>query len=357
MIKYIGSKRRLVPTITAAVQALPETRRVIDLFSGSARVGQALKAAGYQVLSNDHNAYAATLARGLVQADAETHAAEAQAQLDRLAALPPRPGWFTETFCERSRFFQPHNGARIDAIREGIAALALEPEREAVLLTALMLAADKVDSTTGVQMAYLKQWAPRAHKTLELKLPPLLPQAAGGKAQATELDAAAAARQLSGDLAYLDPPYNQHKYLGNYHAWESLVRWDQPEVFGVACKRVDCKDRRSAFNSKPGIHAALLDVVEQIDARCLLVSFSDEGFIHLDQMLQLLSGRGRVRVLSQDTPRYVGARIGIFSPGGEKVGAVGHLRNTERLFLVTPRDHVLLENGLHWHDPGDSGLR
>ena len=43
MIKYIGSKRVLVPTIVAAVGALPDVHTVLDVFSGTARVGHALK--------------------------------------------------------------------------------------------------------------------------------------------------------------------------------------------------------------------------------------------------------------------------------------------------------------------------
>jgi len=42
-------------------------------------------------------------------------------------------------------------------------------------LTSLIEAADRVDSTTGVQMAYVKQWAPRSAKPLELRVPELLP--------------------------------------------------------------------------------------------------------------------------------------------------------------------------------------
>ena len=41
---------------------------------------------------------------------------------------------------------------------------------------------------------------------------------------------------------YLDPPYNQHRYFTNYHVWETLVRWDEPEHYGIACKRVDARD-------------------------------------------------------------------------------------------------------------------
>ena len=47
------------------------------------------------------------------------------------------------------------------------------------------------------------------------------------------------------DLMYLDPPYNQHRYFTNYHVWETLVRWDAPEHYGIACKRVDAPRRRA----------------------------------------------------------------------------------------------------------------
>jgi len=335
MIKYIGSKRRLVPTIGALIGQLPQVRSVVDLFSGTSRVGHALKAAGYQVHANDHNTYAAALARCYVQSDAGDHS-DAAALIAALDATPGRAGWFTQTYCHDSRFFQPHNGARIDAIRQAIAARGLPPEREAIALVSLMEAADRVDSTTGVQMAYLKQWARRSHKPLTLRVPALLPRATAGKGSASQLDAADAARQLSGDLAYLDPPYNQHKYVGNYHAWETLVRWDQPEVYGKARKRIDCRQRKSPFNSRPRIRAAMADLIANLDARYLLVSFSDEGFLGRDELVEMLSPRGVVQVVSRATDRYVGARIGVYSPGGDKVGKISHLRNTEHLFLVTP---------------------
>ena len=231
----------------------------------------------------------------------------------------------------RARFFHPRNGARIDAIREAIARGSFEPNLEAVLLTALMEAADRVDSTTGVQMAYLKTWAPRALHELELRMPDVLP----GEGEAFCLDAVEAARALEADVAYLDPPYNQHSYLGNYHVWETLVRWDKPEAYGVACKRVGCKTYRSDFNSRRRIHAALGALVDAVRAPHLVVSFNDEGYVSRAQMEALLSRRGHVEVVEVDFPRYVGARIGIFNPSGIKVGTVGRLRNKERLFIVS----------------------
>jgi adenine-specific DNA-methyltransferase len=339
MIKYLGSKRTLIPAILAVVAGAREsldqpTLSVVDLFSGTSRVGHALKRAGYQVFANDHNRYAATLARCYVAADLDELEREATLLLREFQALPGEPGWFTQTFCEQSRFFQPKNGARVDAIREAIEAKNLPPELEAVVLVALMEAADRVDSTCGLQMAYLKKWAPRAHKDLKLRLPDLLPRAPAGKGEAHQLEALDAAQTLEADVAYLDPPYNQHSYLSNYHVWESLVLWDKPEVYGVACKRVDCRTRKSPFNSKRKFHAALEGVVAAVRAKVLLVSFNNEGYIDREDMEALLSTRGRVTVLSHDYKRYVGAQIGIYNPSGEKVGTPGKKRNLEYLYVV-----------------------
>jgi adenine-specific DNA-methyltransferase len=334
VIKYIGSKRTLLPVVLEAVAAMPDCHTVLDLFSGTSRVGHALKRVGYRVIANDHNTYAATLARCYVAADLEPLERDARRLLAELDALPGRAGWFTQTFCERAHFFQPHNGARIDAIRDAIAAKDLEPELEAVILVALMEAADRVDSTCGLQMAYLKQWAPRAHNQLQLRLPELLPRARAGKGEAHQLDALTAAQQLTADVAYLDPPYNQHSYLSNYHVWESLVLWDRPETYGVACKRVDCRTRKSQFNSKRQFHDALAQLIASLDAKLLLVSFNNEGYVTREQMEALLATRGRVTVLSHDYKRYVGAQIGIYNPSGEKVGEVSHLRNLEYLYVV-----------------------
>ncbi len=334
MIKYLGSKRLLVPAIVDIVRSFSGARSVLDLFSGTSRVGHGLKKAGYRVVSNDHNAYASTLARCYVEADREDVLEDAERLVRELNALPGRAGYFTQTFCVESRFFQPKNGERIDRIREAITERSLAPALEAVLLTSLMEAADRVDSTTGVQMAYLKGWAQRSFNDLELRVPEVLPRAPHGKGLAMEREALDAARAVEVDVAYLDPPYNHHKYLGNYHVWESLVRWDKPEVYGVARKRVDCRDRASVFNSKPRFEAAFSELIAAVRARWIIVSFSDEGYLTREAIERLLSTRGPVRTIERDFKRYVGAQIGIYSPAGEKVGAVSHLRNREFLYIV-----------------------
>jgi adenine-specific DNA-methyltransferase len=201
-----------------------------------------------------------------------------------------------------------------------------------VLLVSLMEAADRVDSTCGLQMAYLKQWSARSHNPLELRVPAML----DGAGRALQQEANQAVRSGSYDLVYLDPPYNQHRYLGNYHVWESLVRWDKPEVYGTAMKRIDCKEYKSDFNSRVRIATALAELVSSIDARYVLVSFSNEGFLQRRDVEDLLRERGEVASIEVDFKRYVGAQIGIYNPSGEKVGKVSHLRNRECLFLVGP---------------------
>lgn len=330
MIKYIGSKRKLVPHILGLVQGLPDVRTVLDLFSGTARVGHALKAAGYEVTANDHNAYAYRLAQCYVQADRERWQQPAEQLVAELNALPGEPGFVTQTYCEDSRYFQPKNGARIDAMRARIAELALPEELESIALVSLMEAADRVDSTVGLQMAYLKKWAPRAFNDIELRVPAMLP----GVGHALQLDAQDASSRGGFDLVYLDPPYNQHKYRNNYHVWETLVRWDAPEVYGVACKRVDCREYVSDFNSKVRIVDALSAVLDRIDSRFVIVSFNNEGYVDADTMRGLLSRDADVCVLHLDHTRYVGAQIGIYSPSGVKTGKVSHLRNKELLFVA-----------------------
>jgi adenine-specific DNA-methyltransferase len=341
------------------VAKIPDAATVLDLFSGTSRVGHALKAAGYRVLANDHNAYAHTLATCYVQADREEVFERAEmliAELNGMIARLPGPAeapdipaaaaaddpieHFVQTYCIQSRYFHPANGRRIAMAREAIArkaAAGLDPELQAVVMVSLLEAADRVDSTTGVQMAYLKSWAPRALTDLRLRMPAILPRSQRGKGQAHALDALDAARALSADIAYIDPPYNQHSYLGNYHVWETLVRWDSPEVYGRACKRIDCRLRRSDYNSRLKIHAALEHLLEAVQARTLIVSFSNEGYITPQQMEMMLARRGQVQVIEFDYKRYIGAQIGIYSPRGEKVGRISHLRNKELLYIVRMR--------------------
>jgi adenine-specific DNA-methyltransferase len=319
VVKYLGSKRLLVPLIEEVVRQLP-VRTACDLFAGTTRVGQGLRRAGLRVHSNDLATYSESLGHAYIAADESLERGRIAALLAHLQELPGEDGYFTETFCVRSRFFQPDNGMRIDAIRDEIERLSLAPVERGVLLTSLLEAADRVDSTCGLQMAYVKRWAPRSFNPLELRMPHAVDGPAG---TVSREDANALAARLGGtDLAYVDPPYNQHSYFSNYHVWETLVRWDRPDHYGVACKR----------EAWPALSA----LIERLPTPWIVLSFSDEGYHAVDDVRALLAEKGHVRAIPVDFKRYVGAQIGIHNPSGERVGEVSHLRNTEWLFVCGP---------------------
>jgi len=341
VIKYLGSKRLLVGVLGDIAEAV-QAQTTLDLFTGTTRVAQELKSRGLHVTAADIASYSAVFSDCYIATDArDVDLGDVQAALDELAALPGVRGYVTETFCEQSRYFQPHNGMRIDAIRDAIERDHPDGPLRPILLTALLDAADRVDSTTGLQMAYLKGWSPRSYDDLTFRLPVLLP----GPGRTVLGDAHETAATLPRvDLAYLDPPYNQHRYFTNYHVWETLVRWDAPDHYGVACKRIDARDEgtKSVFNRKRQMPTALQELIGTVDAEVVVVSYNDESWVDAEAMTGWLRDAGHedVGMLGFDARRYVGARIGIFNGSGKKVGQVKKLRNTELVFVAGPKDKV-----------------
>ncbi|MEX1008386.1 MAG: DNA adenine methylase [Acidimicrobiia bacterium] len=339
MIKYLGSKRRLVPVLDRICEEA-NAHTALDLFTGTTRVAQAFKRRGACVTAVDTARYSEVFAQCYIATDATTVDKDDLADaLAHLQSIPGDAGYFTATFCEQARFFQPFNGARVDAIRDAIARDYANTPLCPILLTSLIEATDRVDSTTGVQMAYVKEWAPRSYRPLELRVPELL----AGPGHAVRADALAVAGTVGEfDLAYLDPPYNQHRYFTNYHVWETLVAWDAPDHYGVACKRVDARESstKTAFSARRAMPDALQAVVRDVHARVLVLSYNDESWVTLDELREMCGVRGAVEVLSFDSKRYVGAQIGIHNPRGERVGTVSHVRNCEYVLIVGERSEV-----------------
>ncbi len=116
------------------------------------------------------------------------------------------------------------------------------------------------------------------------------------------------------------------------------MRWDKPEVYGVACKRVDVRERKSPFNSRKECPGAMRRLLGAVRAPVIVVSFSNEGYIaraEMEAMLSSLWGGVPVTTIETDFKRYVGAQIGIYNPSGRKVGRVGSLKNKEYLYVVS----------------------
>ena len=342
MIKYLGSKRKLVPVLGAVADAVGATTAV-DLFTGTTRVAQELKRRGIHTTAVDLASYSAVLSDCFVATDAaDVDEAELADALEELDALPGRRGYFTATFCEQSRFLRPENGRRVDA----------DPRRHRGALGRLA-----APPAAPHQPAHGRRPRRLDHRRAD-GLPEVLgargpsapcgcsgPRSCPGPGRTVHDDALAAVADLDPvDLMYLDPPYNHHRYFTNYHVWETLVRWDAPEHYGVACKRVDAREEstRSVFNRKADMPAAVDAVIQDARADVVVVSYNDESWITAEQMTRSLrdAGHERVGLLAFDSTRYVGAKIGIHGPDGTKVGSVSHLRNTELVFVAGAADRV-----------------
>ena len=343
MIKYLGSKRTLVPVIGAVASALG-VRSAVDLFAGTTRVGQELRRRGLHVTSNDVTAFSEAFGQAYIAAGPRVDRDRLRRLLAELSRLPPQDGYVTETFCRRSRYFQPENGMRIDAVRAGIDRLDLDPVERGLLLTSLVEAADRVDSTCGVQMAYLKRWAARSANPLVLREPDAVAGPAGAVTGGDANDLAAAARR--------DRPRLRRSAV-------------QPALLPRQLPRLgDARARRPARALRGGLQAGRLPHPQErlqlaqsgLDgplrparAGCatpwVIVSVSDEGFHDPADVERRLAQRGHVGAIPVDFKRYVGAQIGIHNPAGERVGTVSHLRNTEWLFVCGP-DRAMVDRAI-----------
>ena len=337
MIKYLGSKRLLIPKIREAITDTLDKGTVMDLYSGTSRVGFDLRTLGYHVHANDYAAYAYTLANCYIAADAFTYLKDAtEAIIDLHEGISNgnlKSGFFTHTYSDESWFFQKENAQKIEAIRNRIENMNLTDEVfKAILLTSLIEAADRVDSTCGVQMAYLKHWSKRSFNPLSLRVPSL---GLTGSGTASNMLDTECLKTYTADLTYLDPPYNQHSYLGNYHIWETLVKWDAPEVYGKARKRVDTKTHKSLWNSSKYALTAFKQVVELLKSKYVVMSFNSTGYLSKQQIEDTLGKKYSIRTYAIEHPAYIGHKIGISNKSGVKVGTPSSSHVTEFLFVGT----------------------
>ncbi|MDE2715809.1 MAG: DNA adenine methylase, partial [Chloroflexota bacterium] len=140
-------------------------------------------------------------------------------------------------------------------------------------------------------------------------------------------DANTAARRVGDlDLAYIDPPYNQHPYGSNYFMLNLLVRYERPEKVSRV-SGIPAGWRRSGYNVRTRSLPLMRDLLHSLDARFLLVSFNNEGFIATEEMLGLLQEIGSVEVMETPYNAFRGSRNFNNRP----------IHVTEQLFLVERR--------------------
>lgn len=321
-----GSKRRLIGNILEVIynQSDGTVHSVCDLFTGTTRVAYSLKQQGMNVHANDLATYSYQFAKTYIGTDKDSiDQGLLQRKIDYLNSLEGVDGFITQHYSREARFFQEKNAKRIDAIRPEIDKIADNENEHAILLTSLLLAADKVDSTVATHLAYLKQWAARSNNDMHLVMPRLL--RGTGSASNLEAEEYVTTQDTSKfDLVYLDPPYKTVAYFRTYHIWETITRGDRPELAGVPNRRADEKAFKTGFNSKKTVVDTMDNLFKNIDSRYLLMSYSDEGDVSIDTITALLDSVGRkTKLIPVQHDRYIGHSVGRNDKTGKKTGQVG----------------------------------
>jgi len=301
-VKYAGSKLKLLPCILHLIKKV-DAKTILDGFSGTTRVSQALAKSGYQVLSNDIAVWSEVF--GTCYLLNKKTRAEYQELIEHLNAVKPVDGWFTEHYGGQpnggcaiqedglKKPWQVHNTRKLDAIREEIDRLSLPPVDKAVALTSLILALDEVDSTLGHFVSYLQNWSQRSYKKLVLKVPSVFVTEKAHKV--FRRDIFDLVKDVSVDLAYFDPPYGSNnekmppsrvRYASYYHLWTTICLNDRPKLFGKAGRRKDSSDMvagsvfeefRKNNNGRFVALEAIEHLIKSTDARWILLSYSSGG--------------------------------------------------------------------------------
>jgi adenine-specific DNA-methyltransferase len=346
-VKYIGSKNSLIDTILGVIDKhlnTPNSLRIIDVFTGTTRVAQAFRSRGWSVQSSDLSWASEAYAHAFLLRTS-TSGSRIPELLQKLRSVTPAADWITKTYCDVSgvaggtvRMWKPQNGRKADAVRNTIQAWkeagTISNHEAMILVCCLIFALDKVDSSVGIQQAYLKDWAKRAENQLVLED---LPFYSEGHSATHQVGNCLTLAYEPADVAYLDPPYSAHSYSTYYHIWDSITRWDKPPVSLTTNRRIDRvaksdafdEEMTSAWNRKSEALGAFIELCRSLPVRFILISYSDESLIPLDTLIEgIRTEFGNVLVSQVDYQRNIMSQIGNAVLSGEE-----HATKNKECFL------------------------
>jgi adenine-specific DNA-methyltransferase len=303
-MRYIGGKAGLLDSIKTIVESQcggPGNKIFCDLFSGTGVVARFFKN-DYQIIANDmlYFPYIVTCA-GI-----ENNASPAFRNLRKsgikdpiqyLDNLPPAP----KQYCFIAEHYSPNgkagrmylskeNALRIDAIRQQIEVWKNESlltgKEYRYLLASLLEGVPFVSNITGTYGAYLKHWDKRALNRFSMVRQPVSNN--GKKNICYNENVNGLIKKISGDILYIDPPYNTRQYLPNYHVLETIARYDAPEISGVTGLR-PYNNLKSDYCVKQNVENVFENLIADADFKHIVMSYSDDGLLTPDTILAILS--------------------------------------------------------------------
>lgn len=335
LITYIGNKRALLHTLDEAIKRIrkrlgKDRLRILDAFAGSGVVSRFLKQHSELLVSNDIERYA-TVIGGCYLANQSTIDFDALREHHRTVAeaaetLPVRDGFIRRLYAPKHDdaiepgervFYTSDNAMRIDSMRHRIDSV---PEEYRVFLLAPLLSEASVhNNTSGVFKGFYKnaegvgQFGGHNRDALtrimgKIELPFPIFSRFDCDVDVRQEDANKVVRTLPDlDIAYFDPPYNQHPYGSNYFMLNLIVSNQEPlevsRVSGIAQGW-----QRSNYNIRTEAINALADLVEHTPASHLLISYNSEGYISREEFDLMLRKHGRVEVFETVYNTFRGSR-------------------------------------------------
>lgn len=319
-IKYIGSKTKLLWYIVDIINKVFDNNKnkvIIDWFSGSVRVWQALKNSWFSVIANDVSSYSRIFWDCYLKNKKERK--YYQKIIDKLNLLLWKEWWFTKNYwgidnngssiqCDgKKRIRQKKNTKKLDSILEYITKNYSGIELS-VLKTSLILALDKVDSSLWHQVSYLKDWSKRSYKDLFLEVPKFIITGNEDNNKIISNDIFKTIETEEFDLAYFDPPYwsnndkmpaTRVRYWSYYHIWNTISIWDKPELTWKANRRVDSWDKINPskfeeFRKNEKWNFLVEDYFKELfkntmkKTNYILFSYNNNGRMSLDSFYKIL---------------------------------------------------------------------
>ena len=201
------------------------------------------------------------------------------------------------------QYFSDENGKKIDSIRVQIEEWKnthyIDEDTYYFLLATLLENADKVANTASVYGAFLKNLKRSALKPLSLE--PALFEINCNDHQVYQMDANQLIKNISGDILYLDPPYNARQYGANYHMLNTIALYDNFTPKGKTGLR---EYNRSKYCSKSEVASAFEALIKDANFKYVFLSYNNEGLMSVEQVREIFERYGKYDLIQTEYQRF-----------------------------------------------------
>jgi adenine-specific DNA-methyltransferase len=336
IITYLGNKRALLPFIRDGLNKVlirlnKKKIRTFDVFSGSGVVARYLKTYSSKIVVNDlekyseiiNSCYLSNFSKINMQKMLEYY----NKLLNQLEDEKLTPGFITRLYAPRSKnvirkkdraFYTYRNACYIDTARKYIEKIPVEYKN--YFLAPLLSEASIHSNTSGVFKGFYKDSKTSIGKfggNNEDALTRILGNIIIPFPIFSNFECEYEVHRGDSniiidsvddiDLAYIDPPYNQHPYGSNYFMLNLIVDYIEPQNIS-SISGIPDNWNRSFYNKKVYAYNTFKELIEKIKAKFLLISFNSEGFIAYNEMVNLLKKIGKLEILETKYNTFRGSR-------------------------------------------------